>query len=94
MMLDLDAGHRDQICNCNWPLLPQEIWVSHLKQNLLVSGLSDIVKGPSQCQHICRWDCHGLPVEFEIDKKLSKFDIISFDQQLLLLVAIPHTNCA
>ena len=22
--------------------------------------------------HACRWDCHGLPVEFEIDKKLGE----------------------
>ena len=34
-----------------------------------------------------RWDCHGLPVEFEIDKKLSKqLNSSAFSQQTALSV--------
>jgi isoleucyl-tRNA synthetase len=36
--------------------------------------------------HECRWDCHGLPVEYEIDKKLgitSKKDVAKVGRGLL-----------
>lgn len=62
------AGHCHTIRNCHWTLLSPTIWVSGFalwSQSLpfmyLVTQVAD-----------SRWDCHGLPVEFEIDKKLSK----------------------
>ena len=43
----------------------------------------------------CRWDCHGLPVEFEIDKRLSKFHVSRLPAccQLLNLEPDSQTLC-
>lgn len=63
------VGHRYTVCYCHWTLLSTEIRVSslHLADSFF-TPCPNAIADP-------RWDCHGLPVEFEIDKKLSKLSL-------------------
>ena len=66
------AGHCHPLCYHHWPLLPQALWVSSPAVcTTPQERYASLLCAETALMH-CSWDCHGLPVEHEIDKKLGE----------------------